>query len=95
MSSHRYEVVVAPGCHREPYAPVVSRHRSLAAAVRRAMRSDRLRVEPATHSVCLFQAQSRQPTEYGYGLFGGRHEGTFRAALEEAERAEREWLAEQ
>ncbi len=91
--SHQYEVVVAPGCHREQSNPVVSRHRSLAAAVRRAMQSDRLRVEPAESAVCLFQASSRQPTPQGYGLYGGRHTGTFREALALAEQAERKWRA--
>lgn len=86
---HNYEVVVAPGCHGEPSNPVVSRHRTLRAAVARAIRSDRLRVEPSDGSVCLFQARSHQPTPYGYGLYGGRHMGTLAEAVREAEAAER------
>src|SRR5690606_14803951 len=61
--TYKYEVVVAPGCHRQPTNPVVSRHRTLRAAVARARRSDRLRVEPADGGACLYQAQSRQ---HGY-----------------------------
>lgn len=89
-----YEVVVAPGCHGKPHNPTVSRHRTLAAAVRAAMRSDRVRVEPATTAVCLFQASARQPhPKYGHGLYGERHQGSFAKALREAEDAERALLA--
>jgi hypothetical protein len=89
-----YQVVLAPGCHSRPHNPLVSRHRTLAAAVRRAMQSDRLRVEPATHAVCLFQGRSRQlHPQYGYGLYGERHVGSFRDALAEAAAAERAYKA--
>ncbi len=86
----RYEVVVAPGCHRQPVAPVVSRHRTLRAAVIAARRSDRLRVEPADRSVCLYQADSAQPTPYGYGLYGGADTRRLSEALRIAQRAEAE-----
>lgn len=88
--SYPYEVVLAPGCYGGPSAPVVSRHRSLEAAVRQARRSDRWRVEPATNSVCLYQAQSRQPTRWGYGLFGESDTRTLREALRMARAAEAE-----
>lgn len=88
----QFEVVAAPGCHREPIAPVVSRHRTLAAAVRAARRSDRLRVEPACSSVCLYQAVSRQPTKHGYGLYGGPDARPFYECLREAEAAWAEFL---
>lgn len=45
MSAHTYEVRLAPGCYSGPTAPMVSRHRTLAAAVRQARRSDRWVVE--------------------------------------------------
>jgi|SRR5690606_27623920 len=61
--THKYKVVLAPGCYSSPANPVISRYRTLRAAVARARRSDRLRVEPADSSVCLYQAQSRQ---HGY-----------------------------
>lgn len=88
----RYEIVVAPGCHREPSNPHVSYHRTLAAAVQRAMRSDRVRVELSDFAVCLFQAKSQQPTAHGYGLYGGRHVGKFTSALAQAQAAERAYL---
>lgn len=90
MNRHRYEVVIAPGCHSRPIAPVVSRHRTLEAAVRAARRSDRVRVEPADRSVCLYQAQSHQPTRWGYGLYGGADTRTLREALRLAREAEAE-----
>ena len=40
MSNFRVEL--RPGCHGGPTAPVVSTHRTWAAAVRRALESDRL-----------------------------------------------------
>lgn len=88
--THAFEVVVAPGCHGQTLTPVVSRHRTLSGAVRTAIKSDRVRVEPASSTVCLFQACSKQPTKYGYGLYGGAHVGTFRAALASAEATWRE-----
>ncbi len=57
--NYAYEVVIAPGCHSQPIAPVVSRHCTLRAAVIAARRSDRLRVEPADRAVCLYQARAR------------------------------------
>ena len=90
MSAYPYEVVLAPGCYRGPSAPVVSRHRTLEAAVRQARRSDRWRVEPAARSVCLYQAQSHQPTRWGYGLYGGADTRTLREALRLAREAEAE-----
>lgn len=86
--SYRYHVVVAPGCHGRPFAPVASRHRTLRAAVIAARRSDRLRVEPADRAVCLYQATSAQPTRYGYGLYGGSDTITLAEALSIAERRE-------
>lgn len=95
MSSmkHKYEVVIAPGCHGKVFAPVVSRHRSLAAAVRQAMKSDRVEVQPTDSHVTLFRAQSKQPTRWGYGCYGGRHQGAFREALKEAQAAESAYRA--
>ncbi|MGL5362850.1 MAG: hypothetical protein ACRDBH_08220 [Bosea sp. (in: a-proteobacteria)] len=87
-SAIRYHVVAAPGCHGRPFAPVVSRHRTLRAAVCAARRSDRLRVEPADRSVCLYQATSAQPTRYGYGLYGGADTLTLAEALRIAQRRE-------
>lgn len=87
--TYKYEVVLSPGCHRQPTNPVVSRHRTLRAAVARARRSDRLRVEPADSSVCLYQAQARQPTPHGYGLYGYADTRPLRECLAEAEEAER------
>lgn len=90
MSAYRYHVVVAPGCHGRPFAPVVSRHRTLGAAVRAARQSDRVRVEPADRSVCLYQASSAQPTPWGHGLYGGGDTLTLAAALRIAQRREEE-----
>ena len=88
MTCH-YEVVLAPGCHRQLTNPVISRHRTLRAAVARARKSDRLRVEPADSAVCLYQAKSRQPTPYGYGLYGHADTRPLRECLAEAAEAER------
>ena len=88
MSAYRYHVVEAPGCHGRPTAPVVSRHRTLRAAVREARSSDRLRVELADRAVCLYQATSAQPTRYGYGLYGGVDTLTLAEALRIAQRRE-------
>ena len=84
-----YELRVAPGCHGSVIAPLVSRHRTLRAAVQAARRSDRVRVEPASSSVCLYQATSRQPTQWGYGLYGGREIRSLRECLKEAEETEK------
>lgn len=86
-----YEIRTAPGCYRGPDAPLVSEHRSLAAAVRAARKNDRVRVEPGTSSVCLYQAKSKQPTKYGYGLYGGADTRPFAECLAEAEANERAW----
>jgi len=90
-----YEVVVAPGCHDRPIAPVISRHRTLRGAVRSARRSDRLQVEPATSSVCLYRAKSRQPTQHGYGAYGGPDTRPLAVCYAEAEAAEAAWRNEQ
>lgn len=90
MARHLYEVVMAAGCHRDSTPPVVSRHRSLAAAVRRARRSDRLAVEPADSAVTIYRAQSQQPTKYGFGCYGGADTRPFAVCLAEAVAAERE-----
>ena len=86
---HKYEVVLAPGCHRDPTNPVISWHRTLRAAVAQARTSDRLRVEPADTSVCLYQAKSEQPSPLGYGLHGYPDTRPLRECLAEAEEAER------
>ena len=38
---YRYEVEVAKGCHGDAFAPIVSRHRSLGAALDKARQCDR------------------------------------------------------
>jgi len=82
-----FVVVVAEGCYRGPDAPMVSRHRTLRAAVIAARRSDRTRVERADRGGCLFQARSQQPTRWGYGLYGMGDTRPVRVCLAEAERA--------
>ena len=89
MSRYAYEVVVAPGCHREPFSPVVSRHRTLEAAVRKARRSDRLAVESSARSGVIYRAQSQQPTRWGYGCYGGPDTRSLRECLAEARACER------
>lgn len=84
--SIRYHVVEAPGCHSRPVARVLSRHRTLRAAVRAARCSDRVRVEPADRAVCLYQASSSQPTPWGHGLYGGADTLTLAEALQIAQR---------
>jgi len=91
--AYPYEVRVAPGCHGRPVAPLVSRHRTLRAAVARARRSDRVMVESAKSTTCLYRAQSRQPTAHGYGCYGGGDTRPLRECLAEALEAERVWMA--
>ncbi len=38
----RFQVEIAPGCHGKAFAPVVSEHRTLRAALEMARKSDRL-----------------------------------------------------
>jgi hypothetical protein len=63
--AYPWRLVVAPGCHRQPENPEISRHRTLLAAVRAARRSDRTRVEHATTSLWGWQ-----PASNGRGLYG-------------------------
>lgn len=44
MTTYTHCTVLAAGCHGRVSAPVVSRHRSLAAAIRKASGNDRLEV---------------------------------------------------
>lgn len=91
-----YEVRLRPGCYSGPDAPLVSRHRTLRAAVRQARRSDRWQVEPADCCHCLYAIdRDNVSTPYGYGLYGyGTHaipDGlTLAQAVELARRAETE-----
>jgi hypothetical protein len=64
-----FEVRLRPGCHNKPNAPVVSRHRTLEAAVRAARRSDRLQVERSNAHGCVWHAPKRR-SKYGEGLYG-------------------------
>ena len=70
MSRYPYEVCVAPGCHGEPSNPVVSRHRTLRAAIVRARRSDRLQVEMAVGGRVLYLPPQRNSTTCGAGRYG-------------------------
>lgn len=67
---------VAPGCHGgpTPIGPVVSRHRSLDAAIRAARKSDRLVVlaldEGYAAGPVLFQAAQQDHPQLGSGRYG-------------------------
>lgn len=84
-----FEVRLRPGCYAGPDAPLVSRHRTLAAAVRQARRSDRWQVERSDRHGCIWAAEPR-PSPYGPGLYGmprRRGEPSLRACIAAAERA--------
>lgn len=83
-----YEVRIAPGCCRGD-RPVLSRHRTLDAAVRAARRSDRTVVERSDSEVVIYHAQARQPhPQLGWGLHGGRDTRDLDTALSMARAAD-------
>lgn len=84
----KYHVVLAAGCHGQTENPIVSRHKTLEAAVRKARRSDRLAVEPADSYRTLYRAQSKQPTQCGWGCYGGPDTRSLRECVAEARRNE-------
>lgn len=92
-----YEVVLRPGCHTQPYPPILSQHRSLRRAVAAARKSDRWMV--TLDGVCIWKppsrSGSRENRQLGAGLWGaGPQPGeTLAEAVREAESAAREVLA--
>ncbi len=52
MSTYTHAVALAAGCYSGPDAPIVSRHRTLAAALKAARRSDRLTVYALARCSC-------------------------------------------
>jgi|GEM_PF-4805157 len=86
-----YEVTERPGCHGKPRNPVVSRHRTLEAAVRAARKSDRLQVESVDSSTPLYAPPRRDHPRYGAGCYGQparRGEPTVAEAVREARKIE-------
>jgi hypothetical protein len=62
-----YYTEMAPGCHGEPFAPVVSRHTTWNAALNAASKSDRLvAVAPGQRA----QIPRQDDPRYGTGRFG-------------------------
>lgn len=93
-SYYTYEVRLAPGCYRGPEAPLVSRHRTLRAAVARARRSDRYQVERSDSSRCLWRPPARKTPGLGPGLYGTgpqRGEPTLAQCVADAARVEASW----
>lgn len=84
--TYPWRVVIRPGCHARPTAPLISRHRTLEAAVRAARRSDRLAVQHVDHGI-VWSCTSRQPTRHGYGRYGGRSTRSLREDLAAAAHA--------
>lgn len=68
-AAYLYEVRLRPGCYSGPDAPLISRHRSLRAAVAKARRSDRWQVELSTRRGRIWAPPERR-SRYGAGLFG-------------------------
>ena len=64
-----YHVEIAPGCHGAAFAPVVSHHKTWAAALRKARTSDRL-VAVNTETGERFQIEQRNSPRAGAGRFG-------------------------
>lgn len=80
-----YEVRVAPGCHGKPVAPLISRHRTLRAAVARARKSNRLVVERSARSGIVWRASQYRDIGLGPGLYGQPDVRTLAECLREAE----------
>jgi hypothetical protein len=51
-AQYTHAVVLAAGCYSGPDAPIVSRHRTLAAALKAARRSDRLTIYALEQGSC-------------------------------------------
>lgn len=64
-----FEVRLRPGCYTGAVAPLVSRHRTLEAAVRAARVSDRYQVERADKHGCVWAPPARR-SRHGAGLYG-------------------------
>jgi hypothetical protein len=64
-----YHVEIAPGCHSGALAPIVSRHRTWEAAVRKARTSDRY-VAVNTDTGERFQIEQRNSPRVGSGRYG-------------------------
>lgn len=69
-TDYPWHVVLRPGCYRGPDAPLVSEHRTLAAAVRQARRCDRWQVERADRHGCVWAPPSRGGSSGEAGLYG-------------------------
>lgn len=94
--NHHYQVVIRPGCHGSVDAPVVSRHRSLAAAVAKARRSDRWEVQRSDAYHRLWAPPCRGDRVLGRGLYGAgpqRGEPPLSVSVSEAEAEERRIFA--
>lgn len=70
MTACPWEVRVADGCHAAPLGPLISRHRTLRAAIKRARRSDRLQVEHCDHNAIVYSNPQRGCPRLGAGRFG-------------------------
>lgn len=71
--SKPYTVEMAPGCYQGPTAPVVSRHSTLALAVKRARSSDRYCVwgpKLNGRNARLYTPPERDDPRVGYGRYG-------------------------
>ena len=85
-----FEVRLRPGCFRGPGpGPLISRHRSLEAAVAKARKSDRWQVETSASFTCIWAAEERRgPLGPGlYGLGPRRGEPSLAACVEQARAA--------
>lgn len=80
-----YEVRMAPGCYSGPGAPLVSRHRTLRAAVARARRSNRLVVERTACSGVIWRVSQYRDVGLGPGLYGQPDVRPLAACVREAE----------
>ena len=90
MSAYPYEVRLAPGCHIGPVAPIVSRHRTLSAAVKAARRSNRLVVKKTGFGGIVWRVSDYADVGLGPGLYGQPDRRPLSECLREAERAQAE-----
>ena len=79
--SFKYEIRLALGCYSGPESPLISRHKTLAAAVKAARKSDRLQVE--LNGKRIYKPLSKRPE-----LVGNKDTRPLAIAMEMAQQAE-------